>query len=132
MMTCDEWKAFAHDYVFGDLNDPARELLDRHAASCASCLNEAGLLKLVDRRLRQEPALPAPAGLGKRALEQAPARGGREIWRVAAALLFAGGIGAWSVSGLADRLPDDVRAAPGAFTRAAQFLPPLSILKEQP
>ncbi len=123
-MTCDEWKAFAHDYVFGDLHDPARELLDRHAESCASCLAEAGILKLVDRRLRDEPALEAPPGLGRRALETAPARPGRELWRVAAALLLAGGIAAVSViSGVEKELPDDVRSAPRLLFKAAGSLP---------
>jgi len=129
MMICDEWKSFLHDYVLGDLGDAARELLDRHAASCAVCLGEARVLKLVDRRLREEPAIEPPAGLERRALEEIPARVGREIWRVAAALLLAGGIGALSVSGLADLLPDDVRAVPATFTRAARFLPHVTIFE---
>ena len=118
MMNCDDWKAFAHDYVFGDLNDPARELLDAHAASCASCLGEARILKLVDRRLRDEPAVAPPAGLGRRAMQPAPTRGRRELWRVAAALLLAGGIGAFT-----SRLPDELRRAPEYLSEAAQKIP---------
>lgn len=124
MMNCDDWKAFAHDYVFGDLHDPARELLDGHAASCSSCLGEARLLKLVDRRLREEPAVVPPPGLGRRALEPVPASPGRELWRVAATLLLAGGIGTLAVtSGFARHLPDDVRRAPEVMSGAAKSIP---------
>ena len=123
-MTCDEWRAFTHDYVFGDLHAPARELLDGHAASCASCLGEARLLKFVDQRLREEPTLTPPPGLARRALEEAPARPGRELWRIAAALLLAGGIGAASASSdFTRQLPDDVRRAPRYFSEAAQEIP---------
>ena len=126
MMNCDEWKAFAQDYVFGDLNDPARDLLDRHAASCASCLGEASLLKRVDRGLRQEPAVEPPPGLWKRALEAAPAPASRELWRVAAALLLAGALGALSVTGaFSNRLPDEVQRVPKVMTEAAQMIPSL-------
>lgn len=130
MMHCDEWKSFAHDYVYGDLGEPARHLLDGHAASCASCLGEARLLKLVDRSLREEPALQPPPGLHRRALEGAAPRAGREIWRVAAALLLAGGIGAASVSSaVRNRIPDDLRRAPGVLSEAARLIPPLVILE---
>ena len=129
MMTCDDWRSFLHDYVLGDLGDPARQLLDRHAESCPGCLGEAGILKLVDRRLREEPALEPPPGLGRRALEVAPARFGREMWRVAAGLLLAGGIGAASVSGaVVDRLPEDLRSGPRVLADAARFLPELMAL----
>ena len=126
MMNCDDWKAFAHDYVYGDLNVPARELLDRHAASCASCLNEARQLQFVDRRLRQEPVLEPPAGLWKRALEAGPARQSRELWRVAATLLLAGGIGVLSAtSAFASRLPDEIHRAPKIIVETARFIPSL-------
>jgi putative zinc finger protein len=138
MMNCDEWKAFAQDYVFGDLNDPARELLDRHAASCASCLGEASQLKRVDRGLRQEPAVEPPAGLWKRALkdalrlpsgralENAPAPASRELWRVAAALMIAGAIGALSITGaFARQMPDEVQRVPKVMTEAVQRIPSL-------
>ena len=124
MMTCDDWKAFAHDYVFGDLSDPARELLDRHAASCASCLGEAGRLQNVDRRLRQVPVLDPPAGLARRALEDAPARTRRELWRVAAVLLVAGVLGAFIT------LPHELTRLPGEMSRAALLIPDLWPAKE--
>ena len=125
-MNCDAWKPFAHDYVFGDLSDPAREALDRHAASCASCLNEARLLQLVDRRLRQEPVLEAPAGLWRRALETAAVRPSRELWRVAAALLLAGGIGVLSASSaFASRLPDELHRAPRVIAETVRYIPSL-------
>ena len=124
MMNCDEWKAFAQDYVFGDLNDPARELLDRHAASCASCLGEASQLKRIDRGMRQEPSAKPPAGLWRRALDAAPAPASRELWRVAAALMIAGAIGALSVTGsLARQLPDEVQRVPKVVAEAAQMIP---------
>jgi anti-sigma factor RsiW len=115
MMTCDDWKAFAHDYVFGDLSDSARERLDRHAESCSSCLREAGTLKAVDRRLRQVPEVEPPAHLSRRALEDAPARTRRELWRVAAVLLVAGVLGAFIT------LPDDV----SFLSQAARLIPDL-------
>jgi len=125
-MNCDAWKPFAHDYVFGDLSDPAREALDRHAESCASCLNEARLLQLVDRRLRQEPVVEPPAGLWKRALEDAPARPSRELWRVAAALLLAGGIGVLTASSsFARQMPDEINKAPKVIVETARFIPSL-------
>ena len=129
MMTCDDWKSFSHDYALGDLSDPARALLDRHVESCAACLNEARLLQLVDRRFREEPEVAAPAGLARRALEAAPARNRRELWRVAASLLLAGGIGAAAATGaFLDRLPEDVRSSPRVFTDAARLLPQLLTL----
>lgn len=126
MMNCDDWKAFAQDYVFGDLNDPARELLDRHAASCASCLGEASQLKRVDRGLRQDPEVEPPTDLWKRALEVAPAPTSRELWRVAAALMLAGALGALSVTGaFSNQLPDEVSRVPKVMTEAAQMIPSL-------
>ena len=128
-MNCDDWKAFTHDYVFGDLNEPARELLDAHAASCSSCLSEARILKFVDRRLREEAVVVPPPGLGRRVLEPEPASPGRELWRVAATLLLAGGIGALAVtSGFARHLPDDVRRAPEVMSGAAKTFPAFQFL----
>ena len=129
MMICDEWKALSHDYVFGDLSDPARELLDRHAGACASCLVEARLLKLVDRRLLEERAPDPPAGLTRRALEEAPSRLWRELRGVAAALLVAGALGVLSLSvSVADRIPEDVRAGPRILSEAVSILPQLLAL----
>src|SRR5262245_3548338 len=107
MMTCDEWRAFAHDYVLGDLSDPARELLDRHAASCAACLGEARALQRADRLLREDPAVTPPPDLSRLALASTPRRRWGELRRVAAAVLVAGAIGAASLS-----LPDDWKGIP--------------------
>ena len=124
MMTCDDWRAFAHDYALGDLSDPARELLDRHASGCASCLAEARDLKLVDRTLRIEPSVDPPPNLGRRALEEKASRPRRETWRFAAALILAGVLGAASVSGaVTRRLPEEVREAPRVLGEAAKLIP---------
>lgn len=123
-MLCEEWRAFLHDYVLGDLNEPARELLARHAQSCASCLAEARVLQFVDRRLRDEARLEPPRGLGERALSAAPVRFSRELRRVAAALLLAGGIGVVAAAGAGvDRLPEEVRSGPRVLVEAARLVP---------
>lgn len=124
MMTCEDWKAFVHDYVLGDLSDPAREVLDLHAGSCPSCLGEARALKLVDRTLKLEPAVEPPPDLGRRALESIAERPRREYWRIAAALLLAGVLGAASATGaVSRRLPEEVRSAPRVIADAAGFVP---------
>jgi anti-sigma factor RsiW len=123
-MTCDEWRTFLHDYVLGDLNEPARELLARHAESCATCLAEARVLQFVDRRLRDEARLEPPRGLADRALSAAPVRIRRELWRVAAALLLAGGIGVIAAVGAGvDRLPEEIRSGPRVLVEAARLVP---------
>jgi hypothetical protein len=130
-MNCEDWRAFLHDYVLGDLTEPARELLARHAESCAPCLAEARVLQLVDRRLREEARLEPPRGLADRALSAAPARFNRDLWRVAAALLLAGGIGVAAAAGAgSDRIPEEVRSGPRVLVEAARLVPqylPLTI-----
>jgi len=125
MMTCDDWRAFAHDYVLGDLSDPARALLDAHAASCASCLGEARALQQVDRRLREDPEVTPPPDLARRALEGSAVRRRSELWRVAAALLLAAGVGS-----MASALPADWSRVPGAMSEAARLIP--TFLVESP
>jgi anti-sigma factor RsiW len=118
MMTCDDWRAFAHDYVLGDLSEPARALLDAHAESCASCLGEARALQRVDRRLREDPVVAPPPDLAKRALEGFAVRRRSELWRVAAALLLAAGVGS-----MATLVPEDWSRVPGAMSKAARLVP---------
>ena len=122
MMNCDEWKAFLHDYVLADLSDPARELLDRHAGACPACLGEARALKLLDRRLREEPMKAPPKNLAARALrpaKSAPIR--RELARLAAAILLAGGLAA-GAGLVADRIPENIRSSPRVFLDAASLI----------
>jgi len=122
MMTCDDWKAFLHDYVLGDLSDPARELMDRHAGACSTCLGEARALKLVDRRLREEPLMEPAKDLAARALRPvAPAQIRRELARLAAALLLAGGLVA-GAGLVADRIPENIRSSPRVFLNAASLI----------
>jgi len=123
-MNCDDWRAFLHDYVLGDLHEPARELLARHAESCATCLAEARVLQFVDRRLREEARLEPPRGLADRALSPGPVRIKRELWRVAAALLLAGGVGVAAAAGAgAGSLPQEVRSGPRVLVDAARLVP---------
>src|SRR6185503_2090873 len=123
-MNCEDWRAFLHDYVLGDLNEPARDLLARHAESCAGCLAEARALQWVDRRLREEARLEPPRGLANRALSAGPVRIRRELWRVAAALLLAGGVGVAASAGAgASSLPDEVRSGRRVLVDAARLVP---------
>ena len=41
MMTCDEWRAFAHDYALGDLSAGGR--IARHLGELADQLEDLGL-----------------------------------------------------------------------------------------
>jgi anti-sigma factor RsiW len=122
MMTCSDWKAFLHDYVLGDLSDPARELMGHHAGTCPSCLGEARALQVVDRGLRDEPWREPLKGLADRALRPAAAPSiRRELARLAAALALACGLAA-GAGLVGDRIPEDIRSSPRVFLDAASLI----------
>ena len=129
-MTCDDWKAFVHDYVLGDLTPPAKALLDRHAEDCPSCLAEARMLQAVDRHLAGDPAIPAPAGLADRVMDRIPRRASfrGELVRLAAALLLVTGLGGAATLAAVQEtsrrlIPADIQSAPGLLIDAARLIP---------
>lgn len=138
-MSCDEWKAFLQDYVTGALSDPARAAIDRHLSECADCFSEARAHRIVEDRLRNQPAIPVPAGLVDRVVRAAaPApsfRFRRELVRMAAAALVAVGVGlAFALGGFEAAIPaaevEDLRHSLAASIRnALELAQDLSILR---
>lgn len=63
------------DYVEGDLDNAARDVVDAHLADCADCAGQIKRLEAGREALRSAPMLEAPAGLLGELPEQArPAR----------------------------------------------------------
>jgi anti-sigma factor RsiW len=75
------------DYVEGDLDDAARDVVDAHVAGCAECAEQIRLLEAGREALRGAPLLEAPAGqLGELPEQARPARRSFRPGRVIAIL----------------------------------------------
>ena len=118
-MTCEDWQAFLHDYVLGDLGEPARRLLDRHTEECAGCLSEARALQVVDRSLAELPDRTVPGHVADRVLAALPVR---TSWRGELARLAAAALLAACIAG-ALTVPDPVQAASDAARKIVSAFP---------
>jgi anti-sigma factor RsiW len=75
------------DYVEGDLDGAARDVVDAHLAGCAECAEQIRLLEAGREALRGAPMLEAPAGqLGELPEQAQPTRRGFRPRRVIAVL----------------------------------------------
>ena len=61
------------DYVDGSLKGQDRGLVEAHLASCSRCRDEVELARGAASALRSLPEVPAPAGLGQAAIDEAEA-----------------------------------------------------------
>lgn len=108
------------DYVEGDLDDAARDVVEAHVAGCAECAEQIRLLEAGREALRGAPMLEGPAGLPGELPEQArPARRSFRPGRVIAVLAPVAAI-AGVVAIVATTNPDGGGDEEGARGVAAQ------------
>lgn len=108
------------DYVEGDLDDAARDVVDAHLAGCAECAEQIRLLEAGRGALRGAPMLEAPAGqLGELPEQARPARRRFRPGRVIAVLAPVAAV-AGVVAIVATTNPNEDSGDEGAGAVAAQ------------
>jgi anti-sigma factor RsiW len=108
------------DYVEGDLDDAARDVVDAHLAGCAECAEQIRLLEAGREALRGAPLLEAPAGqLGELPEQAQPTRRSFRPGRVIAVLAPVAAV-AGVIAIVATTNPDEDSGDEGARAVAVQ------------